>query len=179
MSAAAEVIGGYGPDNAPGESGATPSRPEGHRVRARQDIALTWLSVVAERGATWQELGRRMQWSHGSASSALSHLHRAGAVARLAERRNRCGVYVLPAYIQGRETAPYRPNAAARGDRVPMALDPSGLADRLDALADRYRADGAAIPLLHPENRAGQRAALAQAAQDISDLLALYRAGRL
>jgi hypothetical protein len=44
---------------------------------------------------------------HGQASGALSVLHKEGRIARLTERRNRCAVYVLPEYVQGRETSPH------------------------------------------------------------------------
>jgi hypothetical protein len=37
----------------------------------------------------------------------LSDLHKAGRIARLTEERNRCKVYVLPEYVNGRETEPH------------------------------------------------------------------------
>jgi hypothetical protein len=58
-------------------------------------------------GLTWKELGVLAGMHHGQASGALSVLHKEGRIARLTERRNRCAVYVLPEYVQGRETSPH------------------------------------------------------------------------
>jgi hypothetical protein len=52
-------------------------------------------------------------WHHGQASGALSDLHKAGLIARLVERRNRCSVYVLPEHVGGRATAAHGRNKPA------------------------------------------------------------------
>jgi hypothetical protein len=44
---------------------------------------------------------------HGQASSALSVLHKAGRIVRLAEKRNRCHVYVMPNEAVGRVVQPH------------------------------------------------------------------------
>jgi len=62
-------------------------------------------------GVTYKELlasGRFDGEGHGSASGALTRLHADGVIARLTEKRARCSVYVLPAYLGGREHEPYR-----------------------------------------------------------------------
>jgi hypothetical protein len=43
-------------------------------------------------------------WPHGTASGVLSVLHKEGVIARLSTSRSRCKVYVLPDYVDGRET---------------------------------------------------------------------------
>lgn len=70
----------------------------------RQRDALAYLDGAGPWGVTWQELGAAMGAHHGTASGVLSVLHKAGRIARLAERRNRCKIYVLPEHVNGRET---------------------------------------------------------------------------
>jgi hypothetical protein len=77
-------------------------------------------------GITWKELADLEDWHHGQASGVLSVLHKTGRIARLTERRNRCAVYVLPEYVQGRETA-------AHGGRRSYRADADALADALEA----------------------------------------------
>ena len=71
-------------------------------VQQRQ--ALESLALALTRGRTWRELADEYGWHHGSASGVLSVLHKEGLVARLSTSRQRCKVYVLPDYIEGRET---------------------------------------------------------------------------
>src|SRR5688500_698442 len=40
---------------------------------------------------------------HGTLSGSLTALHKSGRVARLTEQRDKCSVYVLPAYVRDRE----------------------------------------------------------------------------
>jgi len=42
---------------------------------------------------------------HGTLSGALTALHKGGKIARLTEKRDRCSIYVLPEYVNGREVA--------------------------------------------------------------------------
>jgi hypothetical protein len=58
-------------------------------------------------GITVAELRDLTGMHHGQSSSVLSWLHKDGTIARLTERRGRCQVYVLPEYVQGRETQPH------------------------------------------------------------------------
>lgn len=72
----------------------------------RQQVVLAGLALTRERGLTWKELAASQDWHHGQASGALSALHKAGRIARLAEeRRDRCAVYVRPEHVAGRPTA--------------------------------------------------------------------------
>lgn len=74
---------------------------------ARQTETLNWLRERGTFGVTWKELANIELWHHGQASGVLSVLHKVGRIARLTERRDRCAVYVLPEYVNGRETAPH------------------------------------------------------------------------
>lgn len=85
-------------------------------THARQQRVGNYLMRRGINGATWKELAEHYGWHHGTASGALSVLHKTGHVARLAERRYRCKVYVLPQFVQGREVEPH-------GRKRP-ALDP-------------------------------------------------------
>jgi hypothetical protein len=69
----------------------------------RQKLTLNHVRHQFDRGLTWKELSEITNMHHGQSSGALSVLHKAGLIARLKERRNKCAVYVAPEYIQGRE----------------------------------------------------------------------------
>jgi hypothetical protein len=72
----------------------------------RQYKVLRALDMNAQLGLTWRDVADVFGWHHGQASGALSVLHKEGRIARLAEeRRNRCAVYVLPEYVNGRPVA--------------------------------------------------------------------------
>jgi DNA-binding HxlR family transcriptional regulator len=70
----------------------------------RQIKILEALSLSGDSGLTWIELQQIIPLHHGTLSGALSVLHKEGVIARLTERRNKCKVYVLPKYINDRET---------------------------------------------------------------------------
>lgn len=57
-------------------------------------------------GMTDGEVQNATGTGHGSTSSALSSLHRAGYLARLKEKRGKFTVYVHPKFIKKRETLP-------------------------------------------------------------------------
>lgn len=96
-----------------GWSGSETSRERAEREDAdgttskRQRRALRWLDVSQARGMTWKDMAIRNGWHHGQASGVLSVLHKAGKIERLTERRDRCQVYVLPEYVNDRETVPH------------------------------------------------------------------------
>ena len=102
-------------DGTSGWSGTDTSRERVERddrdgtTTRRQRAALAELDAALYRGRTWRELASTTGMHHGQASAALTHLHRAGKIARLAEKRDRCRVYVLPAYVHDRQTEPYVP----------------------------------------------------------------------
>lgn len=70
----------------------------------RQRRVLAVLEIPQEYGITVTELRGITGWHHGTASGTLSVLHKAGRIARLTDKRERCHVYVLPEYVDGRET---------------------------------------------------------------------------
>jgi ribosomal protein S25 len=74
-----------------------------------QQAAYNLLSDEGAEGVTSAELCDRWGIGEGMASSALSHLHRAGKIRRVKMRRKRHEIYVLPEYVNGREESPYRP----------------------------------------------------------------------
>jgi hypothetical protein len=73
----------------------------------RQRDVLAYLAGCGPYGATWPEVAAVLGTHHGTASGALSVLHKESRIARLAERRGRCKIYVRPEYVNGRETEPH------------------------------------------------------------------------
>lgn len=73
----------------------------------RQGVALSYLRQVGEWGATWKEFGDEFGYHAGQSSGVLSVLHKEGRIVRLKNRRDRCSVYVMPEFVQGRETSPH------------------------------------------------------------------------
>lgn len=76
----------------------------------RQKQTLVALGEAGIRGLTWKELSEITGWHHGQSSGCLSVLHLENMVARLTERRNRCSIYVLPAFVNGRAIAERKKN---------------------------------------------------------------------
>lgn len=70
----------------------------------RQEEVVRRVREQREHGMTVKELRLVTGWHHGQASSALTILHKSGALERLSEVRDRCKVYVRPMYVAGRET---------------------------------------------------------------------------
>jgi ssDNA-binding Zn-finger/Zn-ribbon topoisomerase 1 len=70
----------------------------------RQRETIRALMSRGEDGMTWKELADYMGWHHGTASGALSVLHKDGRIARLISKRDKCRIYVANNYINGRET---------------------------------------------------------------------------
>lgn len=118
-----------------GWSGSETSRERALRddhdgtTASRQLAAMRDLVVAGVDGLTWRELADRHEWHHGQASGVLSGLHKAGKIARLAQRRDRCEIYVLPDCVDGRETKPYRGRKPAGSP--PMTDDERAAADYL------------------------------------------------
>lgn len=79
----------------------------------RQRLALRYLRSAGYSGLTWKEAAELTGLHHGAISGVLSVLHKQGLIKRLKFARSRCQVYVLPQHVDGREEAPYRPNASA------------------------------------------------------------------
>jgi len=97
-----------------GHSGSAASAERARRddrdgtTTRRQRQVIDHLARQAVYGATWKDLAAWYRWHHGQASGALSVLHKAGAIVRLVERRDRCHIYVLPNWVDGREVDEYR-----------------------------------------------------------------------
>lgn len=128
---------GYGADGGFGWSGSDTSRERADDTTAMQKRMRDALAAVRRAGATGltsKELELRMLLGHGPVSAALSHLHKAGKITRLTERRGgRAQVYVHPDYVNGREEAPFRPNRANRDDYRPAPLVQSVTRQDVDA----------------------------------------------
>lgn len=97
-----------------GHTGSEASRDRAEEMDARgvtsklQRTTLSWLEDRKSMGGTQAELQHILDTGHGTASQVLSNLHAAGLVERLATRRLRSQVYVLPEWVDGRPTSGYR-----------------------------------------------------------------------
>lgn len=96
-------------DGTSGHQGAASADAEPVRRRVI-DLAYDEVLSTGTHGLTWRELASRWGCHHGIASAALSNLHRSGSIARLGQRRERCGVYVTTSNVQGRAVEPHRSN---------------------------------------------------------------------
>lgn len=103
-----------------GHSGSDTSRERQAREDAsgltgkRQKATLEAVTAAGRRGVTAAEMETILGVGHGQASSALSHLHRAGHIRRIKERRFSQEIYVLPEQVDGRTESPYNPRPAQR-----------------------------------------------------------------
>jgi hypothetical protein len=72
-----------------------------------QSIVMAHVSRHGVDGMTVAELRRSLpQMHHGSISSALTNLHRAGMLVCLTDKRERCHVYVRPEFVNHRSFRP-------------------------------------------------------------------------
>lgn len=83
-------------------------------TKSNQSTTMQLLDRAKDVGLTWFELSEATGWHHGTASGALSVLHKAGQISRLKVRRKRSSVYVLNHYINDRDTEQHKPNVSAR-----------------------------------------------------------------
>lgn len=79
------------------------------RARAVRDEVERIVGQAGRRGVTVSEVvdDERVAVHHGSASGALSNLHKTGRIVRLDETRARCHVYVLDQWVEDRPLAPF------------------------------------------------------------------------
>jgi hypothetical protein len=83
------------------------SRDANGRTATLQARVEDYISLGFGIGRTIAEIRDRFPTEHhGSLSGALTALHKAGRIQRLALQRGRCSVYVLPDYVMDRETVP-------------------------------------------------------------------------
>ena len=66
---------------------------DGTLSKRQQDLLLA-LAEAGKAGATWQQLGLRLNMHHGQVSGALSNLHKAGEVFMLRNKYNKSHPYV-------------------------------------------------------------------------------------
>lgn len=110
----------YG-DGTSGHQGDSSQAAEPVR-RAFIDTAFIEVSRAGIAGITWRELSQKCKVHHGQASSALSNLHRSGSIMRLQEKRDGCGIYVVPRCTMDRPTVPYRRRSPATREQAVLAL---------------------------------------------------------
>lgn len=83
-------------------------------TQSRQKAALAAVEMAMSHGITSAELEDYLKIGHGQASSALSHLHRAGRIKRIKDRRKTQEIYVLADYVGDRKESPYNPRPEQR-----------------------------------------------------------------
>lgn len=122
-----------------GHSGSDTSEERARRqdsdgtTARRQQETIRLLDQMNLLGLTWKELAGLLNLHHGQASGVLSTLHKAGTIARLRNRRDRCHIYVLPKWIDEREVDEYRRNVTRTEIREHLATIEEMLDER------RYR----------------------------------------
>lgn len=91
---------------------------------ARQRFVLILAERAKEKGITVAEI-RDSRLHHGRISGTLSVLHKAGRLSRLRLTREKCKVYVLPEYVEDRQTEEFgrkkhraSPESREAADRV-------------------------------------------------------------
>lgn len=78
----------------------------------RQRGVLHMMYLFGPSGVTWVDVAEQQSIHHGSASGLLSVLHKERRIERLTLKRNGSSVYVLPEYVEGRETSPHKSHLA-------------------------------------------------------------------
>lgn len=73
-----------------------------------KELLTQALTDMGHDGLTTSEAVELLGMSAGTVSGQLSGMNRTGMAARLNDRRNGQSVYVLPRYVNGRETIPFR-----------------------------------------------------------------------
>ena len=75
----------------------------------RQKVIYQLVTLAGSDGMTVGEVENHTRLGHGQASSALTHLHRAGHIQRITEQRMKQEIYVHPDFRNDRPESPYRP----------------------------------------------------------------------
>ena len=103
-------------DGTMGHSGSSTSEERAVRetLSPRRQQVFNFVEAQGAEGAVCKQVMDWLDIGHGSASSALTVLHRGGNIRRLKERRWGQEIYVLPEHVGDREEAPYRPNTNAQ-----------------------------------------------------------------
>lgn len=107
-------------------------------VERRQRSILQLLGEAGPFGATVKELREATGEHHGQVSGSLSSMHAEGRiVALMNDRRNGCGVYVLPAHTLSRITRPFRPNRATASTPATLTAAEQELIDGFRSVVQR------------------------------------------
>lgn len=114
------------------------------RTAEMQARAIRLLQAAGQTGVTVAELRQRSFFEHhGTASGVLSVLHKAGVIARLAQRRDRCKIYVMPELVEGRATERHgRRSTAQTVVRIVRVEVPAAEVPAADVIAARDPAQG-------------------------------------
>ncbi len=110
---------GHAPDSASTERAHR--RDRDGRTATVQHSTLEALRRAGERGIIYTELVELLNEPANVANPALSVLHKEGIIAKLAEKRDTCGIYVLPEHINGRATVPHGGMNYDRWQRIGVA----------------------------------------------------------
>lgn len=86
----------------------------------RQKLVLILVAQRREEGMTVKEFRDKEKFHHGTASSLFTTLHMRGLLVALQEARNGATVYVVPEFVNGRETRSYR-RLARKGLKADIA----------------------------------------------------------
>lgn len=118
----------------------------------KQRFAMILIAQSREDGMTVGELreAKGSRWHHGSTSGLLSTLHSRDRLAALSEPRGGQTVYVLPEFVNGRETRPYHRQAGEK-----LRHDEGTLTKVYDALATVGVIDQEAMDVVHEMQNAG------------------------
>lgn len=110
-----------------GSSGSTASQDMAEQEAAdgtmadRQARVMAALELAGPIGRTVVDLRDGGTDHHGKMSSALTTLHKDGRIARLAERRDRSSIYVLPQFVGERASVPPGGNKPAAAKHLSVA----------------------------------------------------------
>jgi hypothetical protein len=124
-------------------------RDRSGKTATTQQMILDRMTRLGPDGQTIKDLREAYRTEHhGTLSGALTALHKAGRIARLTEKRDRCSIYVAPEFVNGRETVePKRPwevygDLRARADAAEENYN--NLVEDIRALVQEYETDAAA-----------------------------------
>lgn len=98
-------------------SGHNQSETSRERAEWRDNTGITannqikvmkYLDKAGPYGVIYHDLNDLFGWGSQNSSNVLSNLHAVGEIVRIKERRNRCYVYVLERFVEGREVSPFK-----------------------------------------------------------------------
>jgi DNA-binding transcriptional ArsR family regulator len=88
-----------------GHSGTDTSHARAKSLSSKnQSTVMRLLKEAKQDGMTVAEIREATDMHHGTASGSLTELHKGGLISRLAEKRGRCKVYVMPCHVGFRDS---------------------------------------------------------------------------